>query len=52
MSSDAIVIKEKNNDEYILLVKRKNNPYKGELALPGGFVEYNEEPRMAAIREL
>ncbi|AFK23038.1 NUDIX hydrolase [Pyrococcus sp. ST04] len=35
----------------IVFVKRKNEPYKGYLALPGGFVEYGERVEEAAIRE-
>jgi 8-oxo-dGTP diphosphatase len=41
----------KNNNE-ILLIKRKNNPYKNSWALPGGFVEYNEKTEDAIIREV
>ena len=35
----------------ILLVKRKNHPYKGCWALPGGFVNRNETTAEAAVRE-
>ncbi|HII60557.1 NUDIX domain-containing protein [Pyrococcus horikoshii] len=35
----------------IVLIRRKNEPYKGFLALPGGFVEYGEKVEDAAIRE-
>ncbi|MFA4639554.1 NUDIX domain-containing protein [Pyrococcus kukulkanii] len=35
----------------IVLIRRKNEPYKGYLALPGGFVEYGERVEEAAIRE-
>ncbi|MFH1248627.1 MAG: NUDIX hydrolase [archaeon] len=37
----------------ILLVKRKNPPYKGMWAIPGGFIEYGKETlEQAAKREL
>ncbi|MGH9925161.1 MAG: NUDIX domain-containing protein, partial [Nitrososphaeraceae archaeon] len=35
----------------ILMIRRKNNPYKGCLALPGGFVDEGEKIEDAAIRE-
>ncbi|MDO5851821.1 MAG: NUDIX hydrolase [Methanobacteriaceae archaeon] len=40
-----------NNQNELVLIKRKNNPYKNYWALPGGFIEYNEEAEHAAIRE-
>lgn len=40
------------DDDYnFILIKRKNDPYKGCWALPGGFVEYGESVETAAIRE-
>ena len=36
----------------LLLINRKNQPFKGKWALPGGFVELDEELKHAAIREL
>ena len=41
-----------NKDDCILLIKRKNNPFKGKWALPGGFVEYGETTEKAVIREI
>jgi len=35
----------------ILMIRRKNDPYKGCLALPGGFVDEGEKIEDAAIRE-
>ena len=35
----------------LVLVKRKNPPYQGKFALPGGFVEIGETTEKAAIRE-
>jgi len=40
----------KNNK--ILLVKRKFEPCKGEWSLPGGFIEIDENPEDACLREL
>jgi 8-oxo-dGTP diphosphatase len=39
-------------DNKILLIKRKNDPYKGKWALPGGFVEYGEKVEDAVVREV
>lgn len=37
--------------EGVVLVKRKNEPYKDKWALPGGFVNYGEKVEFAAVRE-
>lgn len=36
----------------ILLIKRGGEPFKGQWALPGGFMDMDETPEMAASREL
>ena len=37
---------------YVVLIKRKNDPFKGMWALPGGFIEYGKETiEQAAARE-
>lgn len=45
---DAIILQEQS----VLLVKRKNDPFKDKWALPGGFVEYGETTEKAVIREI
>lgn len=44
----AIILTQNNK---ILLVKRKYNPFKGDWSLPAGFIEYDESPESCAIRE-
>ena len=39
-------------DRMVLLVKRKNKPYKGKWCLPSGFAETGESIQTAALREL
>jgi 8-oxo-dGTP diphosphatase len=39
-------------DVEILLIRRKNEPFKGMWAFPGGFVDKNEEPVDACVREV
>lgn len=49
---DMIVIKQVESSYYILLIERKNEPFKDQWALPGGFIDINEEIETAAYREL
>ncbi|MFW9823045.1 MAG: NUDIX domain-containing protein [Candidatus Thorarchaeota archaeon] len=46
---DAVILF--NNKQDIILIRRKNPPFKGELALPGGFVDVGETVEHACIRE-
>ena len=52
VTSDAVVFSHDGQLLQVLLVKRKFDPYKGQWAFPGGFVEDDEELEAAAIREL
>ena len=38
-------------DDGYVFIKRKNEPYRGRWAIPGGLVEYGETVEQAAIRE-
>ncbi|PLX19533.1 MAG: hypothetical protein C0601_01370 [Candidatus Muiribacterium halophilum] len=38
--------------EGIVLIKRKNDPFKGCWAIPGGFVDYGERVEDALVREM
>ena len=48
LTVDAVILYEGNK---IVLIRRKNPPYQGELALPGGFVDIGETVENACIRE-
>jgi len=49
---DIIVFKNIENNPEILLIERKNEPFKNMWALPGGFVDKDEDIKTAAYREL
>jgi 8-oxo-dGTP diphosphatase len=49
---DIIVLRGQYPDQQILLIARKNNPYRGMWALPGGFINMNEDLHESASREL
>ncbi len=53
LTVDAIVLLEESNQTpKVLLIKRRNDPYKGYWAFPGGFVDMDETAEHAASREL
>jgi 8-oxo-dGTP diphosphatase len=49
---DAIVFNTTAAKAKVLLIKRGNEPFKGQWAFPGGFVDMDEELKTAAAREL
>ncbi len=46
---DCVVFDDRDR---LLLIRRKNPPFAGQFALPGGFVDYGETTEAAARREL
>jgi 8-oxo-dGTP diphosphatase len=52
VTTDALVIATHEGIEHILLIQRKYEPYKDCWALPGGFVDMDEELETACAREL
>ena len=48
LTVDAVIKK----NQKIVLIKRKQEPYRGQYALPGGFVEYGETVEAALRREV
>ena len=49
---DAAVFSFTDGKASLLLINRKKDPYKGQWAVPGGFIEMDEELEDAAAREL
>ena len=47
LTVDAIII----YDDRLVLIRRKNEPFRGMQALPGGFVEKDETVEQAVARE-
>ncbi len=48
---DFIIINDDDNNSKILLVRRKNDPFKGMLSIPGGFINVGETAEDAMRRE-
>ena len=51
VATDVVVITDDEQPE-VLLIQRKNPPYQNAWALPGGFVERDEDLPEGALREL
>jgi 8-oxo-dGTP diphosphatase len=49
---DAVVFRRATGGTEVLLINRKHEPYKGKWAVPGGFIEMDEELEAAVAREL
>lgn len=52
LTVDVVLLCWKKSQLYTLLIQRKNNPFKGKWALPGGYVDKDEHAPDAARREL
>jgi len=52
LTVDCIVFGLDDEELKVLLIQRKNEPFAGRWALPGGFVDVGETPEQAARREL
>ncbi len=49
---DVVALAEVDGEDHCLVVRRGNPPYEGKWALPGGFLEVDEEVAAGAVREL
>ena len=52
VTCDVVAFTMRADDLAVLLIQRKDDPFKGQWALPGGFVDENESLEKAAAREL
>jgi 8-oxo-dGTP diphosphatase len=52
VTTDALVFVTEENEKYILLIERGNEPFKNKWAIPGGFIEMDETLEDACKREL
>ena len=52
LTADTVVFDLRNGLVSVLLIQRGIDPYKGSWALPGGFVDMDEDLKDAAMREL
>jgi 8-oxo-dGTP diphosphatase len=49
---DMLILDKSGSSPKILLIERRNDPFAGYWAMPGGFVDENEDISDAALREL
>lgn len=52
VTCDVVAFTMRGDDLSVLLIRRKDEPFRGRWALPGGFVNENESLERAAAREL
>jgi 8-oxo-dGTP diphosphatase len=52
VTTDVVIFTLEDNLLKVLLIERANDPFLGNWALPGGFVEIDEDLDQAALREL
>jgi len=52
LTVDAVVFRKTGEKREVLLIQRKNPPFQGDWALPGGFVDMDETLETAVAREL
>ncbi len=52
VATDIVLFADIDETTHVLLIRRKNEPFQGDWALPGGFVDENESLNACAEREL
>ena len=48
LTVDGVIV----DDDHVVLIQRKNPPFEGSWALPGGFVDVGETVETACVREM
>jgi 8-oxo-dGTP diphosphatase len=52
VATDMVLFKVKQGEVHILMIERGENPHRGKLALPGGFLRMDEDLDACVMREL
>jgi 8-oxo-dGTP diphosphatase len=52
VATDFVLFGIASNSVYVLLIQRLNPPFQNNWALPGGFLDANEDLKSCALREL
>jgi 8-oxo-dGTP diphosphatase len=52
VTTDCIIFSKNPENRKVLLIKRKNEPFRNMWAFPGGFIDIQEDLKEAALREL
>lgn len=52
VTTDCVVLSPEDGEMSVLLVQRRNEPFKGQWAIPGGFLNIDEDAPTGARREL
>ena len=52
LTADILIFRRTGEDVHLLMIRRRNHPFMGCLALPGGFAEPGETIQTSAAREL
>ena len=52
VTTDAVIFSRHNGEWQVLLIQRRNDPYQDHWALPGGFLDEDEDPDHGVVREL
>lgn len=52
VTTDVVIFTVRDEQLQLLLIKRRDKPFKGKWALPGGFVQIDEDLESGAMREL